>query len=424
MIPSLSSEQIRRNYDAAREVYSLFGVDVDAALNALDRLSISLHCWQGDDVAGFENPEGELSGGIQATGNYPGKARTPAELRADLEKVYSLLPGKHRLSIHAFYVDYPQKVERNALQPEHFASWMDWSAQAGVPLDFNSTFFSHPLAADGYTLSHPDQAVRDYWVEHLIACRQISEAMGKRQGSPCVHNVWIPDGEKDTPADRWAPRARLLDSLDRAFAQPLDPRLTLEAVESKLFGIGSESYVVGSLEFYTAYAVSRKKLLTLDMGHFHPTEVVSEKISAVLQYIEAVLLHVSRGIRWDSDHVVTLTDEVKAICDEVVRGNALERVFFGLDFFDASINRIAAWVVGARALQKALLISLLTPHQMLKDAEAAGDRSARLALMEDFKNLPFGAIWDFYCEKWNVPAGAAWLNEVRAYEQKILAQRS
>ncbi len=423
MIPGPDAPSIQRNYLAAKEAYAAFGVDTDAALARLQDVHLSLHCWQGDDVGGFENPGADLTGGLAATGNYPGKARTADELRADLRKVYSLLPGKHRLSLHAFYVDFPEKVERNALEPRHFRSWIEWAKAEGVSLDFNGTFFSHPKADDGMTLAHPDAGIRRYWIEHAIACRRIAAEMGRAQGNPCVNNLWIPDGEKDLPADRWSPRKRLQESLDAVFAEDLSSALTLDAVESKLFGIGSESYVVGSLEFYLAYAVSRKKLLTLDTGHFHPTEVISDKISAVLTFVDEVLLHVSRGVRWDSDHVVTLSDEIRAIAEEVVRGNALGRVHFGLDFFDASINRIAAWVIGARATLKALLIALLEPTAMLQELEAKGDRTARLGLMEELKTMPFAAVWDHYCEAQGVPAGASWLNDVRAYEQQVLSQR-
>lgn len=424
MIPKLDSQAVERSYQAAREVYAGLGVDTDAALERLGKVQLSLHCWQGDDVGGFENPGGELTGGIQATGSYPGKARTPDELRADLQKVYSLLPGRHRLSLHAFYVDYPEKVERNALEPKHFATWIDWAKAQGLSLDFNGTFFSHPKAADGMTLAHADPAIRGYWVEHAVACRHVAAAMGRAQGNPCINNLWIPDGEKDLPADRWSPRQRLLESLDAVFAEEIPTTLTKDAVESKLFGIGSESYVVGSLEFYLAYAVSRKKLLTLDMGHFHPTEQVSDKVSAVLTYVDELLLHISRGVRWDSDHVVLLSDELRAIAEEVVRGNALDRVHFGLDFFDASINRVAAWVIGATAALKALLIALLEPTAMLQRLEAEGDRTARLALMEEMKTMPFAAVWAYHCQKSGVPAGAAWLNEVRQYEKQVLAERS
>lgn len=423
MIPKLETQTIERDYAAAKEIYAAYGVDTDAALQKLSRIHLSLHCWQGDDVGGFENPDGELSGGLAATGNYPGKARTPDELRMDLKKVFSLIPGKHRLSLHAIYVDYPEPVERNALETKHFQRWIDWAKGLGISLDFNGSFFSHPKSADGFTLSHPDPGIRRFWVEHAIACRHVSAAIGRAQGNPCVNNLWLPDGEKDLPADRWSPRARLREALDTIFAEEIPTAETKDAVESKLFGIGSESYVVGSLEFYLAYAVSRGKLLTLDTGHFHPTELVSDKISAVLQYVPEVLLHVSRGVRWDSDHVVVLSDEVRAIAEEVVRGNALDRVCFGLDFFDASINRVAAWTIGARATLKALLIALLEPTAMLQELEAKGDRTARLALMDELKSMPFAAVWDQYCYRNEVPVGAAWINEMRAYEARVLAAR-
>ncbi|NLC57504.1 MAG: L-rhamnose isomerase [Armatimonadetes bacterium] len=423
MIAALDAKAVERNYQAAQEAYAALGVDTEAALSRLAGVQLSLHCWQGDDVGGFENPGGELTGGIQATGNYPGKARTPDELRDDLETVFRLIPGRHRVALHAIYLDYPEKVERNALEPKHFQRWIDWAKGLGISLDFNGSFFSHPKSADGFTLSHPDPGIRRFWVEHAIACRHVSAAIGRAQGNPCVNNLWLPDGEKDLPADRWSPRARLREALDTIFAEEIPTAETKDAVESKLFGIGSESYVVGSLEFYLAYAVSRGKLLTLDTGHFHPTELVSDKISAVLQYVPEVLLHVSRGVRWDSDHVVVLSDEVRAIAEEVVRGNALDRVCFGLDFFDASINRVAAWTIGARATLKALLIALLEPTAMLQELEAKGDRTARLALMDELKSMPFAAVWDQYCYRNEVPVGAAWINEMRAYEARVLAAR-
>lgn len=420
---SLSSETIRRNYEVAKEAYAALGVDTDKALSLLDQLQVSLHCWQGDDVVGFENPEGSLSGGIQATGNYPGKASTPTELRSDIDKVMSLLPGKQRLNLHALYIDYPEKIERDAIKPEHFQSWIDWAKKNGIGLDFNSSFFSHPYSEDGYTLASANDTIRKFWVDHLIACRQIAAEMGKQLGSPCCHNIWIPDGEKDLPADRWSPRARLMDSLDKALAVDVDKNLCKDFVESKLFGIGAESYTVGSQEFYLAYAISRGVGLTMDMGHYHPTEVVSDKLSAVLAYMPEVLLHVSRGVRWDSDHVVILSDELQALAQEVIRGDALNRVYFGLDFFDASINRIAAWVIGTRAMQKSMLMALLEPSACLKKMELAGDKAGRLALMEDLKNMPWGLVWDFYCDKNGVPAGNAWIDEVRSYEKSVLASR-
>lgn len=424
MIPKLDSQTINHNYGHAKETYALLDIDADAALKQLSEIAISLHCWQGDDVGGFENPGGELTGGIQATGNYPGKARTPDELRADLSKAYSLLPGNHRLSLHAFYVDHPASpIERNELRPEHFESWIDWAKAQGIKLDFNGTFFSHPKANEGWTLASADSGIRQYWIEHAIACRQIAAEMGRAQGSPCINNLWIPDGEKDLPADRWAPRQRLRDSLDQIFQESLSAVLTKDALEPKLFGIGSEAYVAGSHEFYLAYCAQNNKLFCLDTGHFHPTEQIADKISSVLTFVDEVLLHVSRGVRWDSDHVVLLGDEVRAIAEEIVRGEAFDRVHLGLDFFDASINRIAAWVIGTRATIKALLLALLQPTSLLKALEASGDRTARLALMEDLKTMPFSAVWDYYCELQGVPAGAAWLNDVREYEVKVLAER-
>jgi len=422
-MPRLDSKGIEARYQQAKEVYASYGVDTDRVLEQMQSISLSLHCWQGDDVGGFEKSSEQLGGGLAVTGNYPGKARTPDELRADLAKAYSLIPGKHRLNLHAFYVDYPQRVERNQLEPRHFQSWIDWSKQQGISLDFNGTFFAHPLASDGWTLASPDSGARQFWIEHAIACRKIAEAMGKAQGSACIHNLWIPDGEKDLPADRWAPRQRLKDSLDVIYREPLDKRYVKDAVESKLFGIGSESYVVGSWEFYLPYAVRNNLLICIDTGHFHPTEQIADKISAVLLFLPEILLHVSRSIRWDSDHVVILNDEIRAIAEEIVRGNALERVHIGLDYFDASINRVAAWVIGTRAMLKALLIALLEPTQMLKELESAGDRTARLALMEEAKTLPYSAVWDYYCEIQGVPVGSAWLDEIRQYEREVLAKR-
>lgn len=422
-MPRLDAHRVEQHYQHAKEVYAAYGVDTEHAMRRLQQVSISLHCWQGDDVGGFENQGTELGGGLAVTGNYPGKARTPDELRADLLKAYSLIPGKHRLNLHASYIDYPQRVERNALQPEHFQSWMDWSREHGIPLDFNSTFFAHPLASDGWTLANADSGVRQFWIEHAIACRRIAEAMGRSQGTPCIHNLWIPDGEKDLPADRWSPRMRLKESLDTIYAEPLDQRYIKDSVESKLFGIGSESYVAGSWEFYLPYAVQKGLLICIDTGHFHPTEQIADKLSAVLLFLPEVLLHVSRGIRWDSDHVVILNDETRSIAEELVRGDVLHRVHIGLDYFDASINRVAAWVIGTRAMLKALLIALLEPTQMLKELEASGDRTARLALMEECKTLPYQAVWDYYCETQGVPPGVAWLEEIRRYEREVLAAR-
>jgi L-rhamnose isomerase len=416
-------KRIEKTYEAAKARYAELGVDSDKAMGRLGEIAISLHCWQGDDVGGFESSEGLTGGGIMATGAYPGKARTPDELRADLEKALSLIPGKHRLNLHAMYGETKGKVERNELEPEHFAAWIDWAKANGMGMDFNGTFFSHPKAESGFTLSSADEGVRKFWVEHGIVCRNIGAAMGKALGTPCVTNLWIPDGSKDIPADRKGPRERLKKSLDEIFAKKVDRSRLLDAVESKLFGIGSESYVVGSHEFYLGYAIENKTLLCLDTGHFHPTEVVSDKISSVLTFLDEILLHVSRGVRWDSDHVVILSDELRAIAQEIVRGDYLRRVHIGLDFFDASINRIAAWVIGTRCMIKALLIALLEPSEKLRQMERDGDYTGRLAIQEECKTLPFGAVWDQYCAKSDVPVAEGWLDEVRAYEQKVLSKR-
>lgn len=418
------STKIKKTYEMAREQYAGLGIDTEAAMKVLAKISISLHCWQGDDVNGFENPDAGLSGGIQATGNYPGRARNGDELRADLDKAFSLIPGRHRLNLHAIYAETGRKrVSREKLEPVHFKNWLAWAKERKMGMDFNGSFFSHPKASDGFTLSHRDPDIRKFWIEHGIACRRIGEAFGKALGTPCVTNVWIPDGYKDVPADRVAPRQRLMDSLDAMFQKKMNPKHLLDAVESKLFGIGFESYVVGSHEFYMGYAVTRKKLLCLDAGHFHPTEGIADKISSCLLYLDELLLHVSRGVRWDSDHVVTLTDELNAIAEELVRGNYLQRVHIGLDYFDASINRVAAWAVGSRNMLKALLKALLEPAGKLQGMEAKGDLTGRLAMMEDSKLLPLGAVWEYYCMKNNVPGDYCWLDVVRTYETKVLSAR-
>ncbi len=417
------SNLIEQAYALAKERYAALGVDTEAALQKLAQIPISLHCWQGDDVAGFEDPDRGLSGGIMTTGNYPGKARSADELRQDLDKAYSLIPGTHRLNLHAIYLEADQKVPRNEIQPNHFAGWVDWAKANNHGLDFNPTCFSHPLADDGFTLAHPDAGIRQFWIEHCMASREIGAYFGQELGRTAVTNIWIPDGYKDTPVDRLAPRQRLQDALDKVFAKPLDPAHNLDAVECKLFGIGSESYVVGSHEFYLGYASSRQKLLCLDAGHFHPTETIADKISSVLLYVPELLLHVSRGVRWDSDHVVTLTDELQAIMQELVRGRFLDRTHIGLDFFDASINRVAAWTIGTRNALRALLMALLEPIKQLRTLEAAGDLTARLALLEELKGLPFGAVWDHYCQQQNVPIGYAFMDEIRSYEEKVLANR-
>jgi len=420
----MSSEiQIRTAYEIAKERYASLGVNTEEALIALDQVAISLHCWQGDDVGGFENPGGELTGGIAATGNYPGKARNASELRRDLDQVYRLLPGSHRLNLHAIYLDSVNKVARNRIEPRHFTSWVDWAKANGHGLDFNPTCFSHPMAADGFTLSHRDPGVRKFWIEHCIASRKIGEFFGRELGTPAVTNIWIPDGYKDTPADRGAPRARLMESLDAVLAEKIDPRFNLDAVEPKLFGLGSESYVTGSMEFYLAYAMQRRILLTLDSGHFHPTESIADKISALMLFLDGLLLHVSRGVRWDSDHVVTYTDDLQSIAREIVRSGALERIHIGLDYFDASLNRTAAWTIGARNTLRALLTAMLEPVEVLSKYESEGDYASRLVLQEELKILPAGAVWDFYCTRKNVPVGMDVLAEIKAYEQRELSGR-
>jgi len=420
----MNKRTVDATYRLAKEQYAELGVNTDAALKKLATIPISLHCWQGDDVGGFEKMGQELGGGLAVTGNYPGKARTPDELRADLDKALSLIPGKHRLNLHAFYAETGgQKVDRNEMGPQHFRNWIAWCKNNGMGMDFNPTYFSHPKASDGFTLSHADKGIRQFWIEHGICCREIGAAIGKALGKTCVTNVWIPDGMKDTPADRKSPRERLAASLDAMFKKKIDPKLNLDAIEGKLFGIGSESYVVGSHEFYLAYAVRHNKLVTLDAGHYHPTESMADKISSVLTQLDEILLHVSRGVRWDSDHVVTLTDDLQAIAQEIVWGGYTKRVHIGLDYFDASINRVAAWTIGTRNMLKALLLALLTPIEKIKAAEAAGDYTARLALLEDTKTMPAGAVWDYYCAAKGVPVGAAWLDEVKAYERNVLSKR-
>lgn len=415
---------MKTSFAYATESYAALGVDVESALKTLASIPVSLHCWQGDDVGGFENAQQSLDGGIQATGNYPGKARTLEELRSDLDKALAMIPGKHRLNLHALYADLGgRKVERSEYSIREFQSWVDWCRERGMGMDFNPSYFSHKLAGDGLTLSHPDAAIREYWIAHGVACRQISAAASEQLGSPVIMNVWVPDGSKDLPVDRKAPRERLADSLDAVFAQEIDPSLLRDAVESKLFGIGSESYVVGSHEFYLGYAITRGKVLCLDAGHFHPTENLADKISSTLQFVPEILLHVSRGVRWDSDHVVLMDDATRAIAEEIVRGNFLDRTHIGLDFFDASINRVAAWVIGTRNTLKCLLLALLEPTAALRKAEMEGDFTTRLAMLEECKSLPFAAIWDEYCLRNDVPVGAGWISEVKKYERTVLAAR-
>lgn len=410
-------------YQEARERYASFGVDTEKAFRELQNIKISMHCWQGDDVRGFLFRDNALTGGIQTTGNYPGAARTPAELREDMEKAFSLIPGRHKVNLHSTYADTDEKVDLDQLEPKHFQSWVDWAKERGLGLDFNPTCFSHPKSESGFTLSSADESIRNFWVEHCRRCRRIGEFFGKQLGQKCVTDVWIPDGYKDIPVDRLAPRERLKESLDEIFSEKLDESANLDAVEGKVFGIGSESYVTGSHEFYLGYAVKNHKAVCLDTGHFHPTEYVSDKISSVLLFTDELLLHVSRPVRWDSDHVILLSDELQEIAFELIRNGLFRRTHIGLDFFDASINRVAAWVIGMRNMQKALLRALLEPTQTLKQKEREGDYTARLALLEEMKSMPWQAVWDEFCERNNVPVGAKWLDEARAYEREVLLKR-
>ncbi|MEQ4531089.1 MAG: L-rhamnose isomerase [Mixta sp.] len=410
-------------FELAKQRYADNGVDVEAAIEQLDRIPVSMHCWQGDDVRGFENPQGALTGGIQATGNYPGRARNATELRADVDLALTLIPGPKRFNLHAIYLESDRPVDRNEIEPQHFANWVSWAKERQLGLDFNPTCFSHALSADGFTLSHADQSIRQFWIDHCKASRKISASFGEQLGTPSVMNIWVPDGMKDLTVDRFAPRQRLMQALDEIISEKLNPAHHIDAVESKLFGIGAESYTVGSNEFYLGYATSRQTALTLDAGHFHPTEVISDKISTVMLYVPRLLLHVSRPVRWDSDHVVLLDDETQAIAHEIVRQKLFDKVHIGLDFFDASINRIAAWVIGTRNAKKALLRALLEPTDKLRALEAAGDYTARLAQLEEQKSLPWQAVWESYCLRHDVPADAGWLRNVRDYEEQILSQR-
>ncbi len=412
-----------KSYEEAKERYAALGSDTEEAMKRLASIKISMHCWQGDDVKGFLFRDRDLSGGIQATGNYPGAARTPDELRADMDKAFSLIPGKHKVNLHSTYADTEESIDLDAIEPRHYASWVQWAKEHGLGLDFNPTCFSHEKAESGYTLSSADEGIRRFWIEHCRRSRRVGEYFGKELGQKCVTNVWIPDGSKDVPVDRYAPRLRLKESLDEIFAEKLDPAANLDAVESKLFGIGSESYVVGSHEFYMGYAMKNNVAVCLDAGHFHPTEVISNKLSSLLLFSDEMLLHVSRPVRWDSDHVVALDDELQEIANEVIRNGLADRIHIGLDFFDASINRVAAWVIGMRNMQKALLRALLEPTAVMKKLELDGDYTARLAYLEEMKAMPWQAVWDEFCERQGVPTGLAWLDEVRGYETKILAER-
>lgn len=420
----MNAEQLKQAYQVAKERYAAIGVDTDAALKKLQDIKISMHCWQGDDVKGFLSPEGDLTGGIMSTGNYPGAAKNPDQLRQDLEKAFSLIPGQHKLNLHAIYLDTDEKVDLNEIEPKHFEKWVAWAKEQGLGLDFNPTFFSHPMMKDGFTLSHPDKEVRDYWIEHGKRSRKVAEYMGKELGQVCYNNFWVPDGFKDNPVDRLSPRKRLMESLDEIFADQVDESYTQDAVESKLFGLGAEAYTVGSHEFYMGYGLTRGKMILLDAGHFHPTEVISNKLSSLALFGKGIMLHVSRPVRWDSDHVVVMDDELQDIAKELVRNDLLDKAVIGLDFFDATINRIAAWVIGTRNTQKSLLKALLEPTQDLKDMENAFDFTSRLAYTEELKDFPYADVWNYFCLQNNVPVGLDWLTEVRQYEEDVLSKRN
>ncbi|HEM5963689.1 TPA: L-rhamnose isomerase [Streptococcus suis] len=420
----MNAEQLKQAYQVAKERYAAIGVDTDVALKKLQDIKITMHCWQGDDVKGFLSPEGDLTGGIMSTGNYPGAAKNPDQLRQDLEKAFSLIPGQHKLNLHAIYLDTDEKVDLNEIEPKHFEKWVTWAKEHGLGLDFNPTFFSHPMMKDGFTLSHPDKEVRDYWIEHGKRSRKVAEYLGKELGQVCYNNFWVPDGFKDNPVDRLSPRKRLMESLDEIFADHVDETYTQDAVESKLFGLGAEAYTVGSHEFYMGYGLTRGKMILLDAGHFHPTEVISNKLSSLALFGKGIMLHVSRPVRWDSDHVVIMDDELQDIAKELVRNDLLDKAVIGLDFFDATINRIAAWVIGTRNTQKALLKALLEPTQDLKDMENAFDFTSRLAYTEELKDFPYADVWNYFCLQNNVPVGLDWLTEVRQYEDDVLSKRN
>lgn len=411
-----------KDYTAAQDRFAAWGVDTEAAMARLSGIPISVHCWQGDDVRGFEKKSGRSSGGIQATGNHPGRARTPDELRADLEFAYGRIPGKHRLNLHAFYLDTDETPDRDAIEFRHFERWVDWAKGQGIGIDFNPTFFAHRKADDNLTLSHPDAGIREFWIEHGRRCREVAAAMGAALGSPAVNNIWVPDGSKDIPVDRMVARRRLEASLDAMLATPLPKRQILDAVESKLFGIGVEAMTVGSHEFYLGYAIRKGTLLCLDMGHFHPTESVADKLSSVALSVERLLLHVSRPMRWDSDHVVLLNDDLQAMAQELVFADLLARTHIGLDFFDATISRTAAWVLGTRNMQKALLRALLLPQARLKQAEARFDFTARLAWTEEAKDLPFAEVWAEFCVRNGVPTGLGLIGELESYQADVSAR--
>lgn len=421
----LNKSQIEEAYKLAKGQYATYGVDTDTVIEHMKDIVISLHCWQSDDVGGFEKPDAELGGGgIQVTGNYPGKAKTIPQMRKDLDKVMSLLPGKQRLNLHAIYGEFGGKyVDRDQIEVDHFQGWIDWAKERGMGLDFNATCFSHPKADDGWTLSSKDESIRKFWIKHVQQCRKIAASMGEQLGTSCVHNLWIPDGSKDMPIDRFGYRALLKKSLDEIFSVKYPKSQMKDSIECKLFGIGSEAMVVGSHEFYMGYAIKNNTLLCLDNGHFHPTEQVGDKISSVLQFIDEILLHVTRGVRWDSDHVVTFNDEIQLITLEIIRNNLLNRVSIGLDFFDGSINRIGAYVVGTRAAQQAFMFAMLEPTARLKKLEEAGKNFERMAMLEVLKTRLFGAVWDYYCLLNNVPAGDDFIAEIQRYEEEELLKR-
>lgn len=420
----MNEKQIIEAYENAKKQYAAIGVNVEDAVNKLNNLSISIHCWQADDVKGFENPNAELTGGIQATGNYPGKARTIKEMRSDFEKVFSLIPGKHRISLHAIYGDFNGEfVDRDQIEPKHFQSWIDWALENDVKIDFNSTFFSHDKSNSGYTLSDFNHEIREFWKEHLRRCRRIAAEIGKQQGEPCIHNIWIPDGEKDKTVSRYEHRKLLKESLDEVLTEEISPLHLKDCLECKLFGIGSESYVTGSHEFYMGYTVRNNMMLTLDAGHFHPTETISDKLSAMLLFVPEINLHVSRPERWDSDHVVILDDELQAITQEIVRSGHMNRVYIGLDYFDASINRVGAYVVGIRATQKAMLQALLEPTYQLREFEKQDKRFERLAYLEELKAMPWNSVYNYICQKQGVAIGDNYIKDIQNYEQEITSKR-
>ena len=420
---SVRERQIQEAYKIAQDRYAELGINTDSVLKALDEIPISIQCWQGDDVLGFESKDASLSGGIQTTGNYPGRATTPDQLRSDLEAALALIPGSKRVNLHAIYLESSTPVERDQIEPKHFQGWIDWAKQQGLGLDFNPTCFSHPKAAQGLTLSHPDAGIRKFWIDHCVASARISEHMGRELNNACVMNIWIPDGLKDQPADRMSPRKRLIAALDEIQKQDTATAFHKNAVEGKLFGIGAESYTVGSNEFYMGYASTRKTLLCLDAGHFHPTENVADKISTALCFVPEILLHVSRPVRWDSDHVVLLDEATQAIATEIIRSGAVEKIHIGLDFFDASINRVAAWAIGARNTRKALLVALLEDRKDIVAAEEAFDYSKRLAFIEEDKSMPWAAVWEYYCQSKNIAPGREWFETVVSYEKDVLSKR-